>query len=74
MSKAVAILLCCAALCAQTTLKQLGYPEGTKLLIIHADDLGVAHSVDRASFRALDIHNRPQVRSLSPLCVRAPRM
>jgi predicted glycoside hydrolase/deacetylase ChbG (UPF0249 family) len=54
MSKAFAILVCCGALCAQTTLKQLGYPEGTKLLIIHADDLGVAHSVNRASFRALD--------------------
>lgn len=34
--------------------ERLGYPAGSKLLIIHADDLGVAHSVDRASFAALD--------------------
>ncbi len=34
--------------------ERLGYPAGTKLLILHADDLGVAHSVNRASFDALD--------------------
>ena len=33
---------------------RLGYPPDTKLLIIHADDLGVAHSEDVASFDALD--------------------
>jgi chitin disaccharide deacetylase len=33
---------------------RLGYPAGSKLLIIHADDLAVAHSVDTASFAALD--------------------
>jgi predicted glycoside hydrolase/deacetylase ChbG (UPF0249 family) len=33
---------------------RLGYPADTKLLIIHADDLGVAHSEDVASFDALD--------------------
>ena len=47
-------LLTSSALSAQTTLKQLGYPPGTKLLIIHADDLAVAHSVDQASFKALE--------------------
>jgi len=34
--------------------EKLGYPPGSKLLIIHADDLGVAHSVDTASFQALE--------------------
>jgi chitin disaccharide deacetylase len=34
--------------------ERLGYPAGSKLLIIHADDLAVAHSVDTASFAALD--------------------
>jgi predicted glycoside hydrolase/deacetylase ChbG (UPF0249 family) len=33
---------------------RLGYPADAKLLILHADDLGVAHSVDDASFKALD--------------------
>jgi predicted glycoside hydrolase/deacetylase ChbG (UPF0249 family) len=32
----------------------LGYPADAKLLIIHADDLAVSHSEDRASFAALD--------------------
>lgn len=34
--------------------ERLGYPADAKLVIIHADDLGVAHSVDQASFTALD--------------------
>ena len=34
--------------------ERLGYPANAKLLILHADDLGVAHSVDDASFKALD--------------------
>lgn len=47
-----------AQLAAQTrdTAERLGYPAGTKLLIIHADDLAVSHSQDRASFAALDRH------------------
>lgn len=32
--------------------ERLGYPPGTKLLIVHADDLAVAHSVDAASEEA----------------------
>jgi chitin disaccharide deacetylase len=34
--------------------QRLGYPPDAKLLIIHADDLAVAHSEDVASFDALD--------------------
>jgi predicted glycoside hydrolase/deacetylase ChbG (UPF0249 family) len=38
----------------KTTAERLGYPADSKLLILHADDLGVAHSVNVASFAALD--------------------
>jgi predicted glycoside hydrolase/deacetylase ChbG (UPF0249 family) len=34
--------------------ERLGYPADAKLLILHADDLGVAHSVNAATFEALD--------------------
>jgi len=34
--------------------EQLGYPKGTKLLIIHADDLGVANAENSASLTALE--------------------
>lgn len=34
--------------------ERLGYPAESKLLILHADDLAVAHSEDAASFDALD--------------------
>ncbi len=42
--------------CAQnkTVAERLGYPADSKLLIVHADDLAVAHSVDAASFDALN--------------------
>jgi len=38
----------------QALVQRLGYPADAKLLIIHADDLAVAHSQDAASFEALD--------------------
>ena len=38
----------------KTIAERLGYPADSKLLILHADDLGAAHSVDAASFEALD--------------------
>lgn len=38
----------------KTVAERLGYPADSKLLIVHADDLAVAHSVDAASFDALD--------------------
>ncbi len=34
--------------------ERLGYPADAKLVILHADDLAVAHSVDVAAFAALD--------------------
>jgi len=40
----------------KTVAERLGYPRDAKLLIIHADDLAVAHSEDAASFDALDNH------------------
>jgi predicted glycoside hydrolase/deacetylase ChbG (UPF0249 family) len=39
---------------SKTIAERLGYPPDSKLLIIHADDLAVAHSEDAASFDALD--------------------
>jgi predicted glycoside hydrolase/deacetylase ChbG (UPF0249 family) len=33
---------------------RLGYPADAKLLIVHADDLGVAHSVDAATTKAFE--------------------
>jgi chitin disaccharide deacetylase len=38
----------------KTLAQRLGHPADSKLLIIHADDLGAAHSVDAASFDGLD--------------------
>lgn len=51
-----ALLLLSQPVFAQTksVAERLGYPADTKLLIIHADDLAIAHSEDSASFEALD--------------------
>ncbi|MDP9205749.1 MAG: polysaccharide deacetylase family protein [Gemmatimonadota bacterium] len=38
----------------RTIAERLGHPADSKLLILHADDLGAAHSIDAASFAALD--------------------
>ncbi len=39
---------------AQTSLaERLGYPKDAKLLIIHADDLAVAHSENQATFKSI---------------------
>jgi predicted glycoside hydrolase/deacetylase ChbG (UPF0249 family) len=45
---------CSASAQTKTVAERLGYPADTKLLIIHADDLAIAHSEDAASFEALD--------------------
>lgn len=51
----VVSLLLASALPAQTRTiaERLGHPAHAKLLILHADDLAVAHSVNAASFDAL---------------------
>jgi predicted glycoside hydrolase/deacetylase ChbG (UPF0249 family) len=52
----VASLVLVTTLPAQTRTiaERLGHPANSKLLIIHADDLGAAHSIDAASFDGLD--------------------
>jgi len=39
---------------AQNIAEKLGYPSDAKLLIMHADDLGVTHSVSAASIEAFE--------------------
>jgi predicted glycoside hydrolase/deacetylase ChbG (UPF0249 family) len=38
----------------KTIAERMGYPADSKLLIVHADDLAIAHSEDAASFDALE--------------------
>lgn len=62
------ITLACCLFAIQATAQQLtiqeklGYPKDAKLVIIHADDLGVAHAQNAASIGALE---RGSVRSAS---------
>jgi len=51
----LASLLFASTMSAQTrtVAERLGHPRDAKLLILHADDLGVAHSENAASFDAL---------------------
>jgi predicted glycoside hydrolase/deacetylase ChbG (UPF0249 family) len=39
---------------SKSVAERLGYPANSKLLIVHGDDLAVAHSVDDASFSGLE--------------------
>src|SRR5260370_30919293 len=38
----------------KTLAERLGYPRDAKLLVVHADDLGAAHSINSASIKALE--------------------
>lgn len=55
---ALLIVVLSQALTAQSSSKtvqeKLGYPATARLLVIHADDLGMNHSVNRAIFEALE--------------------
>ena len=50
------VLLVVANVQAQdrTLAERLGYPRDAKLLIVHADDLGMAHSVNAATMKAFE--------------------
>ncbi|MGC1448566.1 MAG: polysaccharide deacetylase family protein [Candidatus Sulfotelmatobacter sp.] len=50
----VGFLLPAVGVSAQTLAERLGYPPGTKLLVLHADDLGETHAVNAASIKALE--------------------
>lgn len=53
----VCLLLTAAAFAQQrlpTKQEKLGYPADARLLLIHADDLGMSHSENRATFEALE--------------------
>ena len=39
---------------AQTLADHLGYPPGSKLIIVHADDLGETHAVNAAAIKSLE--------------------
>jgi len=52
----LALLLVVASVHAQerTLAERLGYPRDAKLIIVHADDLGMAHSVNIATVKAFE--------------------
>jgi chitin disaccharide deacetylase len=48
------LLLSTLPLSAQNLAERLGYPPDTKLIIVHADDLGVTHAVNAAAIKAIE--------------------
>jgi hypothetical protein len=58
----VALCFCVALLCLapgasaqnRSLAERLGYPKDVRLLIVHADDLGMAHSVNAATIKAFE--------------------
>ncbi len=61
ISRGLAVSLLLALTCAgaataqqRSKVERLGYPAGTKLLIVHADDIGLAYSQNAATFAAFD--------------------
>jgi len=50
----IGVLLSCLPAAAQDLAQRLGFPPGTKLVIIHADDLGETHAVNAAAIKALE--------------------
>ncbi len=55
----VALILCCCFLSSATAQKptlaeRLGHPRDAKLLIVHADDLGMSRSVNAATIKAFE--------------------
>ncbi len=56
LAAALLVTLACGSTAAaqqRSKVERLGYPAGTKLLIVHADDLGLSHSENAASIAAL---------------------
>ncbi len=54
LATAVMAVFLCSVVYAQNTPEKLGYEKDAILLILHADDLGVANSVNAASIAALE--------------------
>ncbi|HET9824040.1 MAG TPA: polysaccharide deacetylase family protein [Chitinophagaceae bacterium] len=50
----ICLLQAVAAPAQKTLQERLGYPKDSKLLILHADDLGMSHSENAASFYAME--------------------